>query len=157
MKQFNDWFNQIQSMQKTMGNFSGTGNAPFDLSSIDTYIQETIQQALGHPLRNEKRSMPIEHSPSKHSKQLDYELVELHHYYVVKIPIPEGIDVEALRLSLGNCRLYVYGLPGGEVQTISLPEQPHEKQVHAQYKKGLLEVRLARNTREDTRDIYIQY
>ncbi|WP_345241678.1 Hsp20/alpha crystallin family protein [Pontibacillus salipaludis] len=155
MKQLNDLFSQIQSMQKSMGNFHNSSNPAFDLSSIDTYIKDTIQQALGPQLGGEDQTIPIENGSSK--SHLSYEMVELHHYYIVKIKIPDFIEVENIRLSLGNCRLYVHGLPGGESQTIALPEQPHTKQAHAQYKGGLLEVRLARYTKEDTKDIYIQY
>lgn len=124
-----------------------------DMKTIDSYIQRTIQQSLNGSYVPQKHNEDVIESKSN---KLNYELVELHQYYIVKIEIPDTVSVHELSISLGNCKLIITGLPGGETQAIQLPEQPYSKQYSAQYKDGIIEVRLMKKGDDSSRDIYIQ-
>lgn len=123
-----------------------------DMKTIDSYIQRTIQQALNGSNIPQKNNVDVIDSKSN---KLNYELVELHQYYIVKIDIPDTVSVHDLSISLGNCKLIVTGLLGGEAQAIQLPEQPYGKQYSAQYKDGIIEVRLLKKGDDSSKDIYI--
>ncbi|MFC0524273.1 hypothetical protein ACFFGV_11920 [Pontibacillus salicampi] len=129
-----------------------------DMKSIDDYVKQTIQQALnGTDFFSTEQSEREDGVVESKSSKLHYEVIELHHYYIVKIDIPEGYDVDQLKLTLGNCKLYLSGIPNGGTQTITLPEQPFSKQYSAQYKDGVVEVRLLKKTSDSMKDIYIEY
>jgi HSP20 family molecular chaperone IbpA len=60
----------------------------------------------------------------------------------VKIKLPEGSDLEQLRLLVREDRLRLEGLPGGKAETIKLPKLVRPKWCQALHKNGTLRVKL---------------
>ncbi|WP_261131300.1 hypothetical protein [Bacillus sp. Marseille-Q3570] len=126
-----------------------------DMSWLEQYIQQTIQQSVGN------QSAYIQphslNSVSPNQNGLRHELVELMNYYVVKLQVAEGIDIKQLRISLGNSRLIVSGLPDGQSESIQLPGPTAKRGFKAQYKHPFVEVRLLKTNDDTLNDIPIDY
>lgn len=132
----------------------------FDPSTIDDYIQQTVKQAF-QPSASNTFEEDIELEDNFHVTNqptlFPYELIELHQYFIVKIQVPRDVTPGDIRITLGNCKLHVEHIEDGVTEKIPLPEQPTKKHMSAQYKNGIIEVRLLKKSNDYNTEIYIQY
>ncbi|MGM9988220.1 MAG: hypothetical protein ACI35O_13470 [Bacillaceae bacterium] len=148
-----DWMNMGNESSNNQPDFSQfmNGNNGFDYASLNKYIQETLHQALS------EENFSNNHSQSNQPKKngpLSYELFELHDYIIVQLHIPESMNENELRITLGNCRLIISGFHDGQTQTILLPFHPNEKGITAKCKNKLLEIRLPKKQNEELVEIH---
>lgn len=120
------------------------------MPNIDEMMHQSVEQAMSH--------MPLPSSlPTSPSPQQAYEVIELMNYIIVKVEIPEEVSVENVTVTLGNCRLVIKGLPQQDPFVVSLPVQPSSKNVSAQYRDRMLEIRLQKKVEDHAQEIFIDY
>lgn len=160
MKHLFELFNQLTNLtqnQSWQQNNSQLPNQNVDIHSIDDYIKKTVQQAFQpaygaqEPLEEERNTIEMD------AQSFPYELIELHQYFIVKITLPSHVTLDNIRITLGNCRLHIEETELGVNQVIPLPEQPSKRHMTAQYKDGIVEVRLLKKAKGQDPEIYINY
>ncbi|MFZ0370203.1 MAG: hypothetical protein WAM07_11485 [Halobacillus sp.] len=154
MKEFMKWFNQSDRDQKDGKPGLPFSNSMFDMANINKYVQQSIEDAL-KPTQHMFNSPHSTSDPKEHTG-FDYEVVELMLYYIVQIRLPKETDMDALRLTLGNCKLFVEGI-GESKKTIPLPGQPSRRNISAQYSDGTIEVRLHKKREDYEKEIHVFY
>ncbi|WLD93294.1 Hsp20/alpha crystallin family protein [Alkalihalobacillus sp. AL-G] len=126
-----------------------------DMSWLEQYIQQTIQQTVNNPGTGVQPHM-VSHEGRNNA--VNYELFELMNHYVVKIHVPENVKAEQVRITLGNTRLNVSGVSNEQPSdTIPIPGPVSRKNMKAKYKDHMIEIRLQKLNDETVSDIPIEF
>lgn len=112
---------------------------------IDEYIQDILSQIL-----------PFNPKSSARRTRIKPDIFETHHSVIVRLRIPEGVNVKRLRLFLSTNQVCISGLHERE-EVISLPALCRYSGCKAQLKDDILEIRIAKELNEPYREIDIQY
>ncbi len=126
---------------------------PFNSQQIQEHINNTIANSMPDFLRT-NNEVPQSNRPS--SSKSNIEVFETHDFVVARIPVPN--EQTKPKLSLDTYKLYVKGLPdepNGEV-VVPLPSAIKPKYTKAEFKSGVLEVRMLKKGPEPMTDITIE-
>lgn len=145
MKDFMNWFNPLGQKGEDLK------DQLMDMTKMNEFVQKSIEEALS-PV-NQKQESAVNHG--SHKEHRDYKVVELMKEVVVTIQLPADVDVEAIRLSIGNGKLFVDGIGFGRV-AISLPAQTSRRNIFAEHNEGMIEVRLPKRNL-DEKEIFLHY
>lgn len=144
---FGDWGNLFQQ------------GFPFSSDQLQQHINNTIANSVPDFLKNmnmqpantnTNTSSPSEPAPA------NVEVFETHDFVVARIPV---VDEETKpKLSLDTYRLYIKGLPGDPKNqvVVPLPAPIKPKYTKAEFKSGVLEVRMLKKGPEPMTDITIE-
>lgn len=143
MKDFMNWFNPLGQKGAMLPDHL------MDMTKMNEFVQKSIEEALHPPKQGDG------HSPSFQKSEADYKVVELMREIVVTIQKPIEVDVETIRLSVGNGKLFVDGIHYGRI-TIPLPAHTSRRNIYAQYNDGIIEVRLPKKN-SDEKEIFLHY
>ncbi|MGV3489057.1 MAG: hypothetical protein ACO1OC_10785 [Tuberibacillus sp.] len=134
----------IENMQKPF--LQGT---PFKPEEIQKYVMDSINQFMPDFLKNNGNAMP------RTGVKPDVQVFETHDFVIARIPA-HFEDHSRPRLSMDTYHLYVKGLPDtNEELKLQLPCPIKPKYAKAEYRSGVLEVRMLKQGPEPTRDINI--
>lgn len=137
----------IDEMQKPF--MQGTQQPNSD--QIQKQIMNTINQFMPDFLKNGNNMM--QSSPSQTPQ--DIQLFETHDFVIARIPTQFDSSIRP-RLSMDTFHLYVRGLPDrNEEIKLRLPCPIKPKYAKAEYKDGILEVRMLKQGPEPTMEINI--
>lgn len=137
------------------GNGMGFGQGfPFNTEQLQQQINETISSSMPDFLRGSFNGTSGTNSANTTKSTQKVDVFETHDFIVARIPVTES-DAKP-KLSLDTTRLYVKGLPGDTPeQVVSLPAPIKPKYTKAEYKQGVLEVRMLKKGPEPMTDINI--
>ncbi|MGP4059121.1 Hsp20/alpha crystallin family protein [Halobacillus sp. H74] len=151
MKDFMNWFNPS-------GNKGEQGEAPWgntfsdpmaDMKKMNDFVQKSIEEAFSP---SQKGNTPFQMGRKETS---EHKVIELMNEVIVKIQVPLEIDIESIRLAVGNGKLFADGISQERI-AIALPAQTSRRNIHAQYNDGVIEVRLPKK-HSDEKEIFIHY
>lgn len=115
---------------------------------INEYVENVLKDALSSHKETNGRS----------GSKLKSELFQTHHYVIVRFHVPASINGNQLRVHASRYRVKIEGLPGGEVQQVSLPALVYPETSRALYKDGILQVKLQKQkTEERFEEVDIRY
>lgn len=123
-------------------------NFPFGGDAIHKQVMETLQYFLpgfltGQTAQRQARSRP------------EPQVFETHDFVIVRIPLAQDDDGKP-RLSVDAYHLYVSRLSGQkDALTIQLPSPVKPKSAKAEFRNGILEVRLVKHGYDPTAEINI--
>ncbi|WP_027725379.1 hypothetical protein [Tuberibacillus calidus] len=134
----------IENMQKPF-----LQGMPFKPEDIQKYVMDTVSQFMPDFLKNDniafKRTQP----------ESEVQVFETHDFVIARIPTRFDSNLRP-RLSMDSYHLYVKGLPDrNEELKLQLPCPVKPKYAKAEYKNGILEVRMLKQGPEATREINI--
>lgn len=144
MKDFMNWFNPLDKEGSPLP------DNLMDMTKMNEFVQKSIEEALNPSKQSEGYSQP-----SFQKNDAEYKVVELMREVVVTIGKPIDIDIESIRLSVGNGKLFVDGFHYGRL-TIPLPAHTSRRNIYAQYNDGIIEVRLPKKN-SDEKEIFLHY
>jgi hypothetical protein len=127
---------------------------PINSEQLQKQINDTISSYMPDFLKNGAASPPMGATPQSSSGKI--EVFETHDFVVARIPVSESQPKP--KLSLDTYRLYVKGMPGQEKETVNvpLPAPIKPKYTKADYKSGILEVRMLKKGPEPMTEISIE-
>ncbi|MYL20214.1 hypothetical protein GLW04_09975 [Halobacillus litoralis] len=146
MMDFMKWFNPAGGDQ---GSWNGPVPNWMNGDKMNDFLQQSMKEALS--------STPFHHESQMQQEkgQEEVKVVELMNEVVVTIALRPPVDPDAVRLSVGSGYLYVEGLEAGRM-TIKLPAATSRRNVYAQYREGVIEVRLQKK-QTDEKEIFLHY
>ncbi|WEG13838.1 hypothetical protein PU629_05585 [Pullulanibacillus sp. KACC 23026] len=132
--------------------FFNTG-FPFNSDQLQRQINETIANSMPDFLKTTGNQAQAQ---AQTSSSVKIEVFETHDFIVARIPVSQSQPKP--KLSLDTTRLYIKGLPGTDQadQVVSLPAPIKPKYTKAEYKSGVLEVRMLKKGPEPMTDISIE-
>jgi HSP20 family molecular chaperone IbpA len=112
----------------------------FDLSSINAYVQNVLSN--------------VSHSDT----MLSSETFETHHSVIVQLKLPKKVHPKNLRVLINAHNIKINGQNEGEGQLIKLPCSVVPTGSKAQYKQGILEIKMPKvRFKEHFHEIFIQF
>ncbi|MDQ0417698.1 HSP20 family molecular chaperone IbpA [Croceifilum oryzae] len=132
----NDIWNAIRSIPWQGGENISPGN--LNPTQIQSFIQKSIQQSLGEVFQ----SNPIAASFSGNDSGIQWDLVELMDYVIIKGELPNSVRPSEIRFFCTKSELIIETGSKGSRTTVALPCLVKEKGIRAKCKDGIFEVRL---------------
>ena len=129
---------------------------PINSEQFQKQINETISSFMPDFLRTGETATSTAPSPQQKTTPDKIDVFETHDFVVARIPVSENQPKP--KLTLDTYRLHVKGLLGQEKETISvpLPAPIKPKYTKADYKSGILEVRMLKKGPEPMTEISIE-
>ncbi|MDN4526703.1 hypothetical protein [Fictibacillus fluitans] len=147
--QIKDKFDPFHWLENQMGNQM---MPPVDSGFFEQHVKEVMDQTLAF---NRGESAGEGSGPAPKSK-LIHETFDLMEYVVVKILLPDSIDLSSLSLYYGQSRLVVFNRADQTETVIPLPVPVRSNAVTARYRHPVIEVTLLKNElQEQLREISI--
>jgi HSP20 family molecular chaperone IbpA len=139
---FNGWQNPLQQ------------GFPINSEQLQKQINDTISSYMPDFLKSNAATPTTPHQQQPPSHEIN--VFETHDFVVARIPVSENQPIP--KLTLDTYRLYVKGMPGQEKETVSvpLPAPIKPKYTKADYKSGILEVRMLKKGPEPMTEISIE-
>lgn len=119
----------------------GFSSANLQPTQIQAFIQKSIQDSLGEAFK----CNPTLSSVSGINSEIQWDLVELMDYIIVKGKIPESINPNEVRFSHTRSEFIIESGPKKVRTTIALPCLVKEKGIYAKCKQRTFEVRLPKD------------
>jgi HSP20 family molecular chaperone IbpA len=142
---FNSWQNPFQQ------------GFPFNSEQLQKQINDTISSYMPDFLKaNAASNAAPTTNPQQQTHSHKIDVFETHDFVVARIAVSENQPKP--KLTLDTYRLYVKGMHGQEKETISvpLPSPIKPKYTKADYKSGVLEVRMLKKGPEPMTEITIE-
>ena len=131
--------------QLTESNFRGM---PLNGFNIQKQVMDTVYKNLPEFIRQGQTS-PLP------ANRADYQVFETHDFVIARISIPNNGNIQP-KISMNTHTLYIKGLPDPkEDLTIPLPASIKPRHAKAEYRNGILEVRMVKLGPEPTAEITI--
>lgn len=146
----NEIWKALRSMQWIKE--EGLSSANLQPAQLQEFIQKSIQQSLGEAFKlNPITSSAVDGI----NPGIQWDLVELMDYIIVKGEIPESINLREIRFSHTKSEFIIEAGPKSARTIIALPSLVKEKGIHAKCKQRTFEVRLPkeRGGREKSIDV----
>jgi hypothetical protein len=135
----------IENLQKPF--MTGTALKP---EEIQKQVMDSIHQFMPDFLKANDGPVTSTQTPRG-----DVQIFETHDFVIARIPTVFDSSIRP-HLSMDSYHLYLRGLPDrNEELTLQLPSPIKPKYAKAEYKKGILEVRMLKQGPEPTMDINI--
>jgi hypothetical protein len=148
----NPFFNMkdLQGLMNQFGQPNSQG-MPFNGFNIQKQVMDAVNQHLPDFLK-QGQNFPLSHMRSHND---DCQVFETHDFVIVRIPIPDNGHGKP-RISLSTHTLYIKDLPNHKDHLkIHLPCPIKTRHAKAEYRHGILEVRMLKAGPEPTTDITI--
>ncbi|RAU91697.1 hypothetical protein DQG13_28815 [Paenibacillus sp. YN15] len=134
----------------------GAGGTDWVEEYVQDVLKRTFSQRTGSffPEANER----AETSESGHGLDYDYETFETHNNVIVRITVPEDVQVRNVRLYAGSMQLKVEQDPTRKSMYIPLPSEVEGGSVKASLKDRVLEVRCPRRQEAEVfQEVRVRY
>lgn len=129
------------------------GNNNFQNMLSDT-LNKSMPSFFGGGMMNSNQNQPNQNNRS--IQQADYKTFETHEFVLVRVTLPKQANTNNIRLLLDSHQLTVKGIHSdGSDLRIQLPAAVRPKYAKADYKDGILEVRLMKKGPESQAEIRI--
>lgn len=152
-QQGNGFQNPFTNWQMPFQSGGSGGGFPFNSDQLQKQISDTIANSMPDFMRGPQSDG--ESKAKKENPTTKVDVFETHDFVVARIPVTEGQSKP--KLSLDTYKLYVRGIQGAENDvTVPLPSPIKPKYTKAEYKSGVLEVRMLKKGPEPMTDITIE-
>lgn len=112
---------------------------------VEEYVQDVLKRSFSQRTRSfSPEEGAAETSESGHGLDYDYETFETHNNVIVRITVPEDVQVRNVRVYAGSMQLKVEQDPTRNSMYVPLPSEVDAGGVKASLKNRVLEVRCPR-------------
>ncbi|MNC36496.1 hypothetical protein D3C75_850190 [compost metagenome] len=127
---------------------------------VEEYVQDVLKRSFSQRMGSftPEEGARAETSESRHELDYDYETFETHNNVIVRISVPEDVQVRNVRLYAGSMQLKVEQDPTRKSMYIPLPSEVEGGSVKASLKDRVLEVRCPRRQEAEVfQEVRVRY